>query len=325
VKSPSGRDLAVAFGLLLGTTHTAIAQEVYPVRPVRFIVPFAPGGGNDLIARVLAQRLSERWGQQFIVDNRAGGGGVVGTELAAKSTPDGYTLLLGHTGTLAINPGLYRVGYDPLRDFAPISYAADTPLVLVVHPSVAAASVSELIALARATSGGMNFASGGIGTGSHLSGELFKSMTGLRMTHIAYKGTGPAVTDLLGGQVQLMFSVFPTALPHIATSKLRALAVTSRERSKLLAQLPTVAESGLAGYEAVLRYGVAAPRGVPPATADRLSAEIGKVLQVQQVREFLAKNGAEPVGGGPAQYAEVIRNELALWGKVIKTANVRVD
>lgn len=303
----------------------AVAAE-FPTKPVRLIVPFAPGGGNDIIARMIAQRLTGALNQQVIVDNRAGGGGMVGSELAAKSTADGYTLMLGHTGTLAINPSLYKsVRYDPVKDFDPVALVASTALVLVVHPTVQATSVKELIALIRSRPGQFNFASGGVGTGSHLSGEMFKSMTGLQMTHVSYRGTGPAVTDLLGGQIQMMFSVIPSVVSHINGKRLNALAVTSLKRSRMLAHLPTVSESGLEGYESVLRYGVVGPAGIPAPVKTRLSTEIRRVASQADFQSALMKTGAEPADGGPEEYGKLIRDELALWSKVVKASGARVD
>ena len=314
--------LLVALVVFAGSLHAAAtASNEFPTKPIRFIVPFAPGGGNDLIARLLAQKLTESWNQQVVVDNRAGGGGVVGTALAAQAAPDGYTLLLGYTGTLAINPSLYRgVPYDPVKDFTPIALVASTALVLVVHPTVAAQNLPELIKLAKSKPGVLNFASGGVGTGSHLSGEMLKSMAGIDMAHVSYKGTGPALTDLLGGQIQLMFSVWPSALPHIAAKRLRPLAVTSTQRSKLLPELPTVAEAGLPGYESVLRYGVAGPKAMPGAVVQKLSAEIQRISASNEVEAFLTKNGAEATPGSAKEYAAVIARELPLWSKVVRAS-----
>ncbi len=321
------RSLALMFFLFTFNCYASAVENVaYPTKPIRFIVPFAPGGGNDILARMIAQRLSDSWGQQVIVDNRAGGGGVVGTELASKSSPDGYTLMLAHTGTMAINPSLYRnVRFDPVKDFSPIALVASTALVLVVHPSIQARTVGDLITLARNKPGQLNFASGGVGTGSHLSGEMFKSMAGLNMTHIAYRGTGPAVTDLLGGQVQIMFSVIPSAIPHINSKRLMALAVTSTTRSRILDQVPAVSESGLPGYESVLRYGVVAPNGLPSLIRDKLSREIRRIASTEDFQSALMKTGAEPMDGGPDRYGKLLYEESVLWAKVVKTSGAKAD
>jgi len=316
----------MAAGLLAIAPGRADAQGQYPTRPIRFIVPFAPGGGNDLVARVIAQKLTETMGQQVIADNRAGSGGVIGTQMAAQATPDGYTLLLGYTGTLAINPSLYKnIPYDPVRDFAPVALAAATALVLVIHPAVPAQTISELIALAKSKPGSLNYASGGTGTGSHLSGEMFKSMAGVNMVLIPYKGTGPAITELIAGQTQVMFSVVPSAVPHIKSKRLRALGVTSLKRSVLMPELPTIAESGLAGYESVLRYGVTAPQRTPAPIISRLSGEIVRIMALPDVRDILLSSGAEPTPGSPEEYGKLIRLELALWSKVIAAAGIKPE
>jgi tripartite-type tricarboxylate transporter receptor subunit TctC len=318
---------AVAAGwLALAAAPPQVRAADYPVHPVRLVVPFAPAGGNDVFARLLAQRLSEAWKQQVMVENHPGAGGNIGTELVAKAAPDGYTLLLGHTGTLAINPGLYRnLAVDPQKDFAPISLIASTPLVLVVHPDLPAQSVKDLIAGALARPGQLNFASSGSGTGSHLAGELFASMAGIKLTHVPYKGTSPAVTDLLGGQVQMMFSVIPTALPYVQSGRLRALAVTGRNRLVLLPQVPTVAASGLPGFESTLSYGVLAPRGTPAAIVSEIHAQAARLLLTAAFRERLAAEGAEPLGGTPAEFAALTRAETDKWRKVILASGARAD
>jgi tripartite-type tricarboxylate transporter receptor subunit TctC len=298
----------------------------YPARPVRLVVPFAPAGGNDVFARLLAQHLSQAWKQQVIVDNRPGAGGNIGTEQVAKALPDGYTLLLGHTGTLAINPSLYRnLAVDPQKDLAPISLIASTPLVLVVNPSLPALSVRQLIAAALEHPGQLNFASSGSGTGSHLAGELFASMAGIKLTHVPYKGTSPAVTDLLGGQVQMMFGVIPTALPYIQAGRLRALAVTGSRRLALLPQVPTVADSGLPGFESTLSYGVLAPQGTPAAIVNEIHDRTAEMLLSPAFRARLAAEGAEPLSGTPADFAALIRAETEKWRRVIVASGARAD
>lgn len=298
----------------------------YPARPVKLVVPFAPAGGNDVFARLLAQGLSDAWKQQVIVENRPGAGGNIGTEFVAKSAPDGYTLLLGHSGTLAINPSLYRnLAVDPQKDFAPASLIASTPLVLVVHPGVPAQSVRELIAAARSQPGQLNFASSGSGTGSHLAGELFGSMAGIRITHVPYKGTSPAVTDLLGGQVQMMFSVVPTALPYVQGARLRALAVTGRNPLALLPGVPTVAASGLPDFESTLSYGVLAPKGTPAAIVGEIHHQTARLQATAAFRQRLAAEGAEPLAGSPAEYAALIRAETDKWRKVVQASGAHAD
>lgn len=316
--------LAVAAGAF-AFSGGAGAQD-FPNHPVRLVVPFAPGGGNDVFARLLAQGLSTAWKQQVIVDNRPGAGGNIGSEQVAKAPADGYTLLLGHTGTLAINPSLYqKMGYDPQKDLAPIATIASAPLVLVVHPSVNAQSVKDLIALARAQAGQLNFASSGSGTGSHLAGELFNTMAGVKVTHVPYKGTGPAVTDLLGGQVQMMFSVIPTALPYVTARRLKALGVTGARPLASLPGVPTVAASGLPGFESTLSYGVLAPKGAPEPVIREIHAQTAKLLTAAAFKERLAAEGAEPLGGSSADFAALIRAETEKWRKVVQASGARAE
>ncbi len=310
--------------LLAGTTWVA-AQE-YPSKPVRLIVPFAPGGGNDIVARAIAQQLSASLGRQFVVDNRAGAGGVVGAELAAKSPPDGYTLFLGGVGSHAVNPNLHaRLPYDPVKDFAAIALIASAPSVLVVHPSVPARSIEEFTALARANPGKLNFASNGNGSSAQLAAVLYESMAGVRMVHVPYKGLAPALADLLSGEVQLMFSSMVAIVPHIRTGRLRALAVTGKKRSPLLPEVPTLDESGLRGYQAGSWYGVLAPAGTPLQIVTKLNAEIVQALQQPEIRERLAAEGAEPVGGTPAEFAAHIEAELARVRKILRDGAVRME
>lgn len=315
--------------LLLAITLTGgplEAAETYPTKPIKMVVPFPPGGGNDALARLVAKYLGENLGQQVIVDNRGGAGGIVGTQGVSKAAPDGYTLLLGYTGTLAINPHLYQnIPYDPVKDFAPISVVASTLLVLVVHPSLPVHNVAELIALAKAKPNTLNFASSGSGTGGHLVGESFKGAAGIEITHIPYKGTGPAIVDLLGGQVQMMFSVIPPALQHVQTGGLRALAVTSLARSTVMPDVPTVAEAGLPGFETVLRYGVLAPSGTAEPIIRRLSQEIRVIMQKADIKERLLTEGAETLSSTPEEYAAIIATELAKWGPVVKSSGAHVD
>ncbi len=310
---------------LLGRAISVCAQE-YPRKPVRLIVPFAAGGGNDTVARAIAQQLSAGFGQQVYVDNRAGAGGVIGAELAAKAPADGYTLFLGGVGSHAVNPNLHaRLPYDPIKDFAPITLIASAPSVLVVHLSVPADTIREFVALARARPGKLNYASNGNGSSAHLAAVMYESMAGVDMVHVPYKGLAPALADLLSGEVQLMFSSMVAIVPHIKAGKLRALAVTGKKRSPLLPEVPTIAESGLPGYEAGSWYGILAPAGTPRDIVLKLNAEIVKVLKRPEVRERLANEGAEPIGGTPEEFAAHVKAELARMGKVIRDGRIRMD
>jgi len=303
----------------------AAAQTGYPAKPVRFIVPSAAGGGTDIIARALAQKLSESLRAQFVVDNRPGAGQMIGIELAAKSSADGHTILMA-ASTLAINPIMYKkVPYDPQRDFAPITQAASLPNVLVVHPSLPVHSVAELIAYAKLRPGQLNFASAGIGTSPQMSIELLKSMAGIDMVHIPYKGTAPGVVDLLAGQVSVMTPNLLTALPHIKAGKLRALAVTSAKRSAALPDVPTIAESGLPGYDSTQWYGVLAPAGTSREIIARLHDEIVRALRTPEVIQRLAADGAEPVGSSPEEFAAFIKSEIGKWAKVASAAGIRPE
>src|SRR5258706_309544 len=287
--------LSLAATLATLTPHAAAAADAYPARPIRFVVAFPPGGGTDIIARSIAHKLAERLAQQVVVDNRPGAGGNIGTDIVAKSAPDGYTVLMGSAGPLAINASLFaEMPFDPMRDLAPVTLAASTLNVLVVHPSLAAATVKELVALAKARPGAINFASSGHGTPAQLAGELFNVMAGVKMVHVPYKGAAPALTDLLSGQVQVMFSTMPPALPHIRDGKLRALAVTSLRRSGAMPGLPTVDEAALAGFEANTWHGVVVPAGTPAAVVAPLNPENGAVLHLAHVVQRLSSQGAEP-------------------------------
>jgi tripartite-type tricarboxylate transporter receptor subunit TctC len=298
----------------------------YPTKPIRIVVPFPAGGATDLFARAAAQKMTEAWGQSVVVDNRPGAGGNIGTELVAKALPDGYTLEMGTVGTHAINASLYaKMPYDHVKDFAPIILVAGVPNVLVVHPSVPANSVQELIAYLKANPGKVNFASSGSGTSIHLSGELFKVMAGVQMTHIPYKGSAPALQDLLGGQVQLMFDNLPPSLPQIKAGKLRALGVTSTARAPALPEVPTIAESGLPGFDASSWFGLLAPAGTPPAIVAKINAEIAKWLATPEAKEKLLAAGANAAGGTPDDFARHIAAETAKWAKVVKESGAKVD
>jgi len=303
-----------------------LAAQDYPLRPVRLIVPFPPGGGNDIVARAVAQELGKSLGQQFVVDNRAGAGGAIGAELAARSPADGYTLFLGGVGSHVVNPSLHaKLPYDPIRDFAPVTLIASAPSVLVVTPSLQAASLSELTALAKAHPGKLNYASNGNGSSAQLAAVLYESMAGVRMVHVPYKGVAQALVELMSGEVQVMFGTLVAILPHIKAGRLRALAVTGRNRSALLPEVPTLAEAGLPGYEAGSWYGILAPSGTPAAVVTRLNAEINSAIRQPEVRERLAAEGAEVVGGAPEEFAFHIRGELERMKKLVRTAGLRIE
>jgi tripartite-type tricarboxylate transporter receptor subunit TctC len=313
-------------GLAAALLATAALAQAYPVKPIRLIVPFAAGGGNDNVARLVGKHLSESLGQPLVIDNRPGAGGVLGAEVAAKAAPDGYTLFLGGVGSHAVNPNLNAsLPYDPIRDFAPVALLAQAPLVLVVHPSVPADSFKAFVALARAKPGQLNYASNGNGSSSHLAAVMFDSMTGVDMVHVPYKGLSPALTDLLSGRVQLMFSSVVAILPHIRAEKLRGLAVTGGKRLPSMPDLPTIAESGLPGYEASSWYGVLAPAGTPREIVVKLNAELVKALAQPEVRASLLAEGAEPIGGTPEQFAAHISSEKERLGKLIREAKIRLE
>ena len=312
--------LAAAFACSL-----AFAQA-YPAKAVRVVVPFPPGGGTDIIAREVTQRVTSNTHWTFVVDNRAGAGGNLGVDQAAKSPPDGYTIVLGQTSNLAINPTLYsKLPYDPVKDLAPIALVASAPLVLVVPAQSPYKSLADLVAAAKAKPGEINFASPGNGTVSHLTGEKFQKTAGVRFTHVPYKGTNQALTDVIGGQVQLFVSSVPSVLQQIRIGKLRALAVTSSKRVGDLPQVPTVAEAGYQGFDAVTWFGFLAPAGTPKDVVAKLNAEFNKALQQPELRKRLADEGAEPLGGTPEQFAQLIRDDIGRWGKIVKESGARAD
>lgn len=317
----------IAYGmlvlLLVATAVTAGAQG-YPAKPVRVIVPFAPGGGVDFTTRLLGQYLAEPLGQQVLVDNRPGAGGTVGTEIGMKSPPDGYTLTMV-SSSYPVLPSLYKLSFDPIADIAPIVLVAKTPFVITVHPSFPAKTVKELIAIAKARPGQINFASAGTGSGVHLATELFMHQAGVRMNHVPYKGTGPALTDTISGQVTLLFGSVVASLPHVRSGRLRALAVTSAQRSAAVADIPTVAESGLPGYEVLDWSSLLAPRGTPPSVVDRLNGDVRKVLAQKEVVERLQQNGLAPGGGAPDQLLDMIRREMGMWRKVVAAAGIKAN
>jgi tripartite-type tricarboxylate transporter receptor subunit TctC len=316
--------LALAGALLAATALPALAQS-YPAKPVRFIVPFPPAGPVDTTARAFTQKLSAYWSQQALVENRAGAGGIVGAEAAAKSAGDGYTFFVGsihHSVLPSLNP---KLPYNIEKDFVPVTFAAQFPIILVAHPSVPAQTVQELIAYAKKNPGKLAFGSAGNGGGTHLAGELFKSMAGVDLLHVPFKGSAPAMTDLLGGQVQLMFSDAPTALPHIKSGRVRALGVGSPKRSALVPDVPTIAESGVKGYDAYSWAGVFAPAGTPKEIVAKVNADIVKALSDAEVRKRLLEAGAEASPGTPDQFGAFVKAEIGKWAKVVKDANIKAD
>ncbi len=317
--------LAALFLVTLAGTLPACAQE-YPRKAIRLIVPFAPGGGNDTVARAIAQSAGASLGQPVVIDNRAGAGGMLGAQLAAKSPPDGYTLFLGGVGSHAVNPNLHaRLPYDPVRDFAPITLIASAPSVLVVHPSLPARTLAEFTALAKASPGRINYASNGNGSSAQLAAVLYESMAGVRMVHVPYKGLAPALVDLLAGEVQAMFSSVVAIVPSIKAGRLRALAVTGKRRAAALPEVPTLDESGVPGYEAGSWYGILAPAGTPQAIVAKLHEAIVHALARPEVRERLVSEGAEVIGSTPQAFAAHITAELARMGKLIRDAGIRME
>jgi tripartite-type tricarboxylate transporter receptor subunit TctC len=315
--------LVIALGATLA--GSAFAQG-YPVRPVRFIVPFPPGGSADILARTLAPKMAESLGQPMVVENRPGAGTAIGAKATADAAPDGYTVMLGTVSSHAMNPGLNpKVGYDPVRDFTPVAPVASIPFALVVHPSVAAKSVQELVALARARPGQLNYASAGSGTSNHLAGELFAAVTGTSMVHIPYKGSAPALNDLLAGQVNLMFDLVLTAAPHVRSNAVRALAVTGTARSPVLPGVPTVRESGFPGYDVTAWFGLFGPANVPQPAVARLHAAVVAALADADVRDRLAKQGADAMAASPAEFSAYVREEVAKWAKVVRTAGLKPE
>ena len=316
--------VAAAATVAVEMSEHAAAQQ-YPSRPVRIISPFAPGGGNDTLCRIVAQRLGENLKQQIIVENRAGANGIVGTEVAARSAPDGYTIVLIPSGH-AVNASLYRkLPFDSIRDFSPITLVGSSPLVLAVHPSLPVRSVKELIALARKQPGQLTYASAGVGASGHLGGALFETLTGTKMTHIPYKGMAVAIVDLMSGQVTMTFGTSLSVVPHVRAGRLRALATTGTKRSPALPELPTVAEAGVAGYEASLWYGFVGPTRMPPEIVQRLHSAIVSVLRLPDVRERLASQGVDPQHNTPDEFAKLLVSDLDRWAKVVQRAGIKPE
>ena len=319
--------VSVRLGAALGVVLFGLCAHAqdYPSRPVRIVVPFAPGGPNDIIVRLVAQKLTETWGQPFVVENRPGAGGNIGTDFVAKAAPDGYTLLSVGPGSLIINPLIGKVPYDTARDFAPVTLMARAPNALVAHPSLPAGSVKELIELARSQPGRINYGSGGNGSTPHLAGAMFAAMAGVALTHVPYKGTAPATADLIGGQVQIAFLGIPTVLPHVKSGKLHVLAVTGKHRSPELPGVPTVDEAGVPGYELSPWYGLLAPAGTPREVVVRLGEEVSRVVRAPEMKEKLAVQGAEVAGGSPEEFAALIRADTSTWSRVVKDAGIRIE
>ena len=318
------RAAAVAVGILAGAALAAAAE--YPARPITLVVPYAAGGGNDVIARIVAERMSASLGQPVVVENRGGAGGTIATRQVAKAAPDGYTLLIA-TSSLAINPSLYpNVGYDPRKDFAPVGLIASSSNVVLVHPSVPARSIASLVLLAKDRPGKLDFASTGNGSSVHLAAELFAGMAGIRINHVPYKGSGPALNDLVGGHVAMMFSTMASAVGLVRDgTKVRALAVTGAARSALFPDLPTVAEAGLPGYEAVLHYGIVAPAGAPRPVIEKLNAALNAALATDDVKRRLSVEGAETLPLGPDDYAADIAREEIKWSEIIRKSGMKAD
>jgi len=320
--------LVFCCGLLAAVAGGVRAQN-FPEKPPRFVVGFTPGGPSDILARALGQKLSDLWAQQVVIENRPGAGGNIAAELVARSAPDGTTWLLGNNSILATNQSLYsKLAYDPVKDFAPVVLVAIQPNILVVNPAVPASSVKELIALAKAKPGQLNYASSGSGAAAHLAAELFKTMAGVDIVHVPYKGAQPALTDVIAGQAQLMFATSASVIPYVKAGRLRALAVTSSQRSATVPDLPTVSEAGatgLRGFEAVTWHGVVVPRATPAALVERLNADIVKVLAMRDLRERLESLGAELAGGTPQDFADYIAREIPKWAKVVKESGARAE
>jgi tripartite-type tricarboxylate transporter receptor subunit TctC len=323
------RKLSLAFAataLALCAVLESAHAQTYPNRAITLVIPFAPGGSTTIVGRGIADKMSELLGEKIVIDNRPGAGGTVGTKAVAKSEPDGYTLVLGYTGTLAIGPSLYKnAGYDPRKDFAPIGLIGNAPNSLVVHPSFPAKTIGELIAYAKANPGKVNFGSAGAGTVSHITGEYFAASAGIKLVHIPYKGTGPALTDLLGGHIPMAFAPIPASHPNVSAGKLRALAVTSTTRSSLMPDVPTISESVLPGFDASLYYGLAAPAGTPRPIIDRLNKELRAALASDEVKKQLTLDGTEITPGTPEDYAAFIDKDEKKWSQLVKASGVEQE
>lgn len=320
------RFLHIAILFLASLAGGALCAQSYPTRPIRFVVPFAPGGPTDILARAVGQKLTEAFGQTIVIENRGGAGGNIGAELVARSPADGYTMLMGATSTHAINPSLYhKLGFDPVKDFIPVSLVANTPSLLAVHPALPVRTIKDLIALAKARPGQLTYASAGNGSSNHLAGVLLSMMAGIDLVHVPYKGSGPALVDVISGQVPMMFNNTASVMPHVTAGKLRAVALASLERSALLPDIPTVAESGLPGFEVRSWHGVFVPAGTPREVVNRLSTEIVRAVRAADVKSRLNAQGVELVGSSPEEFAEFVKKELAKWAKVVRQSGARAD
>jgi len=320
------RRAAVALVLSLPCLATPALAQDYPSRPIRLVVPYAPGGGADAVARIVAKRVSESLGQPIVIENRGGAGSILGTDMVAKAAPDGYTLLLGQSGPISINPAVYKtLPYDPVKDFVPITMTTAYPYILVIHPDTPAKSLQEFVALAKSKPGALNYGTTGVGAANHLVAELFNGKAGLKMTHIPYRGTALAVGDLVAGQLSMVFGDPISVLPHIRSGKLRALAVTSLERSPVAPDVPTIAESGNAGFEALAWHGILAPSGTPPAIIKKLNEEIVKALADPETNKLLTNQAMQTVGNTPEAFAAFIQKDIAIWKAVAASASVTVE
>ena len=312
------------FFLLFVLAFTAASAQQYPSKPVKIIVAFPPGGGNDFVGRFIAQRLSASLGQQFNVENKAGAGGTIGVEAGIKSPPDGYTLTL-ISNSYAVNPSLYNIRFDAVADITPIIQISQGPYVVVVHPSLAAKTLAQLIAMAKAQPDALNFASSGQGSINHLAIELFASMAGFKLNHIPYKGTGPALTDTIAGQTNVLFGSAATTLPYVRSGRLRALAVTTPRRIAAEPDVPTAMEAAVPGYEVTLWHGLIGPKGLPPAVVERLNAEVAKILSLKETADQLQNDGVSPAGGAPEEFRAAIKREIDVWRKVVLDAGVKAE
>jgi tripartite-type tricarboxylate transporter receptor subunit TctC len=321
-----GKPLLCAVLLAMPGISVSAYAQTFPTRPITLVIPFAPGGSTSIVGRGVADKMGELLGEKVVVENRPGAGGTVGTKAVAKSEPDGYTIMLGYTGTLAIGPSLYKnAGYDPRKDFAPIGMIGNAPNSLVVHPSFAVKTVAELIAHAKANPGKVNFGSAGTGTVSHITGEYFARAAGITLVHIPYKGTGPALTDLLGGHIPMAFAPIPASHPHVTAGTLRALAVTSQSRTSLLPEVPTIAESGLPGFDASLYYGLVAPAGTPRPIIDKLNETLRAALKSDELKRQLVQDGTEITPSTPEEYAAFIDKEETKWSQLVKQSGAKEE
>lgn len=320
----SGYLLATLMGLSLAMPATAAQPELYPNKPVRVVVPYAAGGSNDIVSRTITPKLSEAWKQSIIVDNRAGAGSLIGTEIVVRSVPDGYTLL-ATSGALAINVSLYRLSFDPLKDLAPVAFMAQMPYVLAVHPSLPVKSMLDLIGYAKANPGKLSFASAGTATATHLTGEMFKSMAKVDLLHVPYKGGGPALNAIVGNEVQVIFNVVTGTLPHVRSGRLRALAVSSAKRADVAPELPTISESGLPGFDVVSGYTIYAPAGTPRSIISRINSGINNALRQPDMKERFLMLGVTPIISSPESLTVYLKSEISRWGKIIKEMNIKPE